>query len=522
MRLFAPLLLSLLLAACGEGEPLTPPDARLPDGSHYRGEIVAGLLQGPGRLDYANGAWFEGQFKDGQFQGRGEWHGQFGETYVGEFAQGLFDGKGLIEYSDGSRYQGRFVQGMPQGQGVRTDADGNQYSGTFKDGALDGQGSFQGTDGERYDGAFRRELFHGQGRYQSAEGDVWHGRFRDGSPSGKGEYQGADGEHYQGQFRDWRYEGLGELRRADRSRYQGHFAHGLFDGKGTLTLADRSQQSGTWQNGRLLRDDQGKTLPDPLERGLLAQGRLLDEAIAALPYSTDQVELYALTLAGDGKQSVFLREADYVQRLLVERFAARGHISLVNHRDHLDDRPMATRESLARAIQALAERSGKEDLIFLYLTSHGSAEHELVLSQPRLQLANLPATELAALLEPLKDRYKVLVISACYSGGFIAPLKDEMTLVMTAARADRTSFGCSEDSDFTYFGRALFAEALQQTDDLQQAFALARQRVAEREAAEGFSPSEPQIWPAKAVLRQWNARRQSQPRQENTGSGNLR
>ena len=221
-------------------------------------------------------------------------------------------------------------------------------------------------------------------------------------------------------------------------------------------------------------------------------------------------ELYTLTLGGDGKQSVFLREADYVSDLLQERFAAHGRITLVNHRDHLADRPLATSASLGRSVQALAERSGKEDLTFIYLTSHGSAQHELNLDQPRLQLDDLPASELAALLEPLKDRHKVLVISACYSGGFIPKLQDDKTLIITAARADRVSFGCSEENDFTYFGRALFAEALQQTDDLQRAFKLAQASVAEREKADGFEPSEPQIWPAKAVLAQWRALREQQ------------
>ena len=54
MRAFAPLAplaLILLLAACGEGEPLSPPDARLPDGGRYRGDVVNGLLQGKGRVD---------------------------------------------------------------------------------------------------------------------------------------------------------------------------------------------------------------------------------------------------------------------------------------------------------------------------------------------------------------------------------------------------------------------------------------------------------------------------------------
>ncbi len=551
----APLSLALLLVACGDGEPLLPPDAVLPDGGRYRGEVVDGLLQGSGRLDYSDGSYYAGQFKDGQFNGVGEWHSKHGETYTGEFHNGDFHGQGSLSYSDGSRYeggfangtpngeghlqsqdleyrgefnkgqyhglgklqwrngssfQGQFRKGEPHGQGVMIDGEGNEYVGTFKDSQLNGQGSFKNADGDLYSGQFRDNQFHGKGRYQSADGEVWSGRFEDGSLTGKGEFKGSDGSHYLGQFSDWRYHGEGRLSLADGSVYQGHFAYGQYHGNGSLTLADGSQQSGTWQRGRLIRDAQGKAIPDSLATGLLEQGRLLDAAIAKLPASTPAIELYTLTLAGDGKQSVFMREADYVSDLLQERFAAHGSITLVNHRDHLADRPLATSASLARSVQALAERSGKEDLIFIYLTSHGSAQHELNLDQPRLQLDDLPADELAALLAPLKDHYKVLVISACYSGGFIPKLKDEKTLVITAARADRVSFGCSEENDFTYFGRALFAEALQQTDDLQRAFDLAKASVAEREEADGFEPSEPQIWPAKAVLAQWRKLREQQ------------
>lgn len=74
MRLL-PLCLSLLLAGCDEARPLLPANATLPDGGQYRGKIVEGLLQGPGRLDYRNGSWFVGQFKDGMLEGSGEWQG---------------------------------------------------------------------------------------------------------------------------------------------------------------------------------------------------------------------------------------------------------------------------------------------------------------------------------------------------------------------------------------------------------------------------------------------------------------
>ena len=552
----APLSLALLLAACGDGEPLLPPDALLPDGSRYRGAVIDGLLQGPGRLDYRDGSWYSGDFLDGQRHGVGEWHGAQGEHYLGEFQFGAFDGQGTLSQADGSRYQGGFAAGrfsgeghleqpgqdyrgqfkhgrfdgpgtleradgsrhqglfdagQAQGQGVQRDAHGNQFSGSFEQGQLQGPGTYTGADGDLYSGAFRDGEFHGQGRYQSAAGDVWSGQFVAGTLSGTGEFSGADGTHYRGQFRDWRYHGQGRLGLADGSAYEGHFANGEYAGSGTLSLADGSRRGGEWRRGQRLRDEQGQALPDPLELGLLEQGRLLDSALAALPASTPAIELYALTLAGDGQQSVFLREADYVAQLLGERFAAHGQITLVNHREHLADRPLATRESLSRAVRVLAERSGREDLIFIYLTSHGSRDHQLTLEQPRLQLADLPASELAALLRPLHDRHKVLVISACFAGGFIPPLQDDKTLVMAAARADRVSFGCSEESDFTYFGRALFAEALNQTDDLQRAFELAKASVAEREQADGFEPSEPQIWAPQAVLAQWRKLRGQQP-----------
>ncbi|MFI8745092.1 C13 family peptidase [Pseudomonas sp. NPDC077186] len=550
-----PLCLTLLLGGCDEVRSLLPADAVLPDGAQYRGEIVDGLLQGPGRLDYRNGSWFVGRFKDGQLDGPGEWQGPGGEHYLGEFRQGMFHGQGTLTYSDGSRYQGgfarnrfageglleqggqryqgefaddrfhglgkletadgssfqgQFVNGQPEGQGVRRDAYGNQFSGVFSQGQLNGQGSFGNAEGDTYSGGFKDSEFHGKGRYQSAAGDVWSGEFSAGVLGGPGEYIGSDGSRYVGQFEEWRYQGEGLLTLADGSHYQGQFVAGDYAGNGTLTQADGSRQAGTWQRGRRVRDEQGQALPDALELGLLQQGRLLDEAIAALPASTPARELYALTLAGDGKQSVFMREADYVSRLLRERFGAHGSISLINHRDHLADRPLATRENLSRAVQALAERSGEEDLVFIYLTSHGSREHELNLDQPRLQLADLPASELAALLAPLKQRHKVVVISACYSGGFIPPLKDDKTLVMTAARADRVSFGCSEENDFTYFGRALFAEALGETDNLERAFELAKERVAEREQADDYQASEPQIWAPRGVLQHWRSLRQSQ------------
>ncbi|BBP79575.1 peptidase C13 [Pseudomonas gingeri NCPPB 3146 = LMG 5327] len=556
MRPLVPLALTLLLAACGDGESLLPPDARLPDGGRYRGEVINGLLQGQGRIDYPSGSWYAGQFDKGQWHGDGEWHGSNGEVYKGQFQQGLFHGQGTLtthdssytgafklgrrngegtlkeagmtyrgefkddqysglghlELEDGSQYQGQFAHGKPNGEGQRSDSSGNQFTGRFVNGQLEGIGTFNSAEGDQYAGGFKHNQLNGKGRYENADGDVWIGEFKDGVLSGKGELIGVDGSHYRGEFSEWRFTGFGHLSLGDGSVYIGEFAGDTYQGRGILTLADGSVQSGVWANGQRVRDAEGKLLPDALELGLLAQGSLLEKALAAVPASTPAIELYSLVLAGDGKQSVFLREADYVNKMLATRFGAYGQISLVNHRDHLIDRPMATRENLRRAAQTLADRSGPEDLIFIYLTSHGTHEHELVLDQPRLELADLPADEMASALAPLKNRDKVIVISACYSGGFIPALKDERTLIMTASRADRVSFGCSEEADFTYFGDALFAQALNQTDDLQQAFNLAKAHVADREQADNFEASEPQIWAPKGVLAHWQQLRKQQAR----------
>ena len=557
MRPLAPLALTLLLTACGDGESLLPPDARLPDGGRYRGEVVNGLLQGQGRIDYPNGSWYAGEFKNGQWHGQGEWHGSNGEVYIGQFERGLFNGQGSLtthnsnyvgsfkngrregegtlkegnmsyrgefkndefsglghlELEDGSQYQGLFAKGKPNGEGRRSDASGNEFSGNFIEGQLEGNGVFNSAEGDQYVGAFKNNQLNGKGRYENADGDVWIGEFKDGALSGQGELIGADGSHYRGQFNEWRFNGPGQLSMADGSTYVGEFAADTYHGHGTLTLNDGTVQSGYWLNGLRVRDDKGNVLPDPLELGLLKQGQLLEDALKAVPPSTPAIELYSLVLAGDGKQSVLLREADYVSEMLANRFGSHGQITLVNHRDHLLDRPMATRENLHRAAKTLAERTGPEDLVFIYLTSHGTAEHELVLDQPRLQLADMPADELAAALAPLKNRNKIIVISACYSGGFIPALKDEKTLIMTASHADKVSFGCSEEADFTYFGNALFAQALNQTDDLQHAFTLAKESVAQREQADGFEASEPQIWAPKGVLNHWQRLRQQQAKQ---------
>jgi len=92
-----------------------------------------------------------------------------------------------------------------------------------------------------------------------------------------------------------------------------------------------------------------------------------------------------------------------------------------------------------------------------------------------------------------------VVISACHSGSFIDALKDERTLILTASAADKTSFGCSNENDFTYFGDAYINTALRQDRSFVAAFDRAKDIIARREAAENLTPSEPQIYLGAAI-----------------------
>src|SRR5207302_8140307 len=128
-------------------------------------------------------------------------------------------------------------------------------------------------------------------------------------------------------------------------------------------------------------------------------------------------------------------------------------------------------------------------------------DHRLSAVQPPLELSPLTPTALARMLQDAGIKWRIIVVSACYSGGFIEPLRDDNTIVITASSADRTSFGCEAGRDFTYFGEAYFREALAKTRSFVRAFDLAKEIVAKAEAQEKLVPSQPQIFIGNAIGR---------------------
>ncbi len=247
------------------------------------------------------------------------------------------------------------------------------------------------------------------------------------------------------------------------------------------------------------------------EAVMYEQGRLVDEALAALtPRTPGAPNLYVLAFAGDGSESVFRNEAEYVERLFASRFNAEGHVVVLeNHPATVAMRPLATFTNLRRVLAGIASRMDPgEDILFVYLTSHGSEDHLLYVGLDPLPLNQIAPEDLAYALQTTPSiRWKVLVVNACYSGGFIDALRDDSTLVIAAARADRTSFGCGSESEITYFGKAFLAEALNQTTSIPDAFAIARDTVAQWEQRDEVEQhSEPQISSSRSIearLERW-------------------
>jgi hypothetical protein len=375
--------------------------------------------------------------------------------------------------------------------------DGGRYYGSLVDGKLHGRGRIEWPNGAFYEGEFANGMMWGQGELRYRDGRTYRGEFVRGEFHGKGRLENANGDVYEGEFKNWQFHGQGKLRLTNGDVYEGGFANALYEGQGTLTYAKpkpdgRKQDSGIWRFGSLPEDPERKQAMKNVEVALYAQKELLDKALASLqPREPGRINLYLLTVAGDASQEVFRREVDFVQGEFARRFGTAGRsVSLINSRNTAASAPMATVTSIRQAVKAIAARMDREqDILFLFLTSHGSRNHELTLSQNGMQLADLGAAELGALLKESGIRWKVVVVSACYSGGFIAPLKDERTLVITAARHDRSSFGCADESDFTYFGRAFFKESLPKSRSFVEAFRRAETLVKDWERKDSGDPA---------------------------------
>ena len=520
---------------------------QVPDGAIYKGSYKNGLFDGTGELVWSNGDFYRGEFKNGLKHGEGKEVFVSGTIYEGEFVNGYQQGKGKVKYNNGESYVGEFKQNEFDGNGKYLTHDGIVYAGEFKQSRMSGKGTIRYASGAFYQGEVRDWKMHGQGVYSTADkSTIYSGTFADNVQNGKGEIRYSDGSVYTGDIKNWQADGIGKAVAKRGTTYTGGFKANLYNGKGVMVYKNgdryegefeegsrhgmgklimahpkgrKKELVGWWEydsyygekapkrdkDGNLLVDRKTRRVPLDAEDIFYSQSTLLDSSLAkVLPGRPHRPDLYFLGFAGYGSQDVFMKEVNYAQKMFDKTFATAGRsFALINNRQVVKTVPLASVTNLERTLQHLAKIMDlDQDILFIYLTSHGSAKDGLSVSLRGLPLNNLSADKLAGMLKASKIKWKVIAISSCYSGEFVDALKDENTLIMTSARADHVSFGCSDDAEFTYFGEALLKDSIPASASFVSAFAKARELIKARENKENYDHSDPQLWTSPKIEKQ--------------------
>ena len=176
----------------------------------------------------------------------------------------------------------------------------------------------------------------------------------------------------------------------------------------------------------------------------LAEHRRLAVALAAVgPQRRGVVDAYVVAVALDS-DPVFGREAREAAKVLSRRYDAAGRTLVLAGTDGRADSalPMGSPNAIAAALARVAERMDPdEDVLVLYTTSHG-APYGIVYNDGDQGYGAVSPTRLWSMVSQLGIRNRLVLVSACHAGVFVPMLASDDTAIVTAASADRTSFGC--------------------------------------------------------------------------------
>jgi len=226
----------------------------------------------------------------------------------------------------------------------------------------------------------------------------------------------------------------------------------------------------------------------------LQQQQLLNATLTSLqPQRRGRLDVYLITLSL-WSDPVFEREATQAEALLRQRFGAEGRsIILSAGVQGRHNYPAVTPTNIAAAIARVGQViDPNEDLVVLFMTSHGQPDGAIAIRDGvRLQSLMRPI-HLSSMLSRANIQTRVVIVSSCFSGQFIPPLANDNTIVLTAAAADRTSFGCQPQRDWTYFGDAYFNQAVRGGAPLLTAFDQAKVTLSGWETTQNLTPSNPQ------------------------------
>ena len=224
-----------------------------------------------------------------------------------------------------------------------------------------------------------------------------------------------------------------------------------------------------------------------------AQPALLKTELARLaPPRPGATDVYALGIAGWADQDVFGKELNGALQAIAGVLPIKERtVRLVNRRDTLETLPLATFENFTAAVDGIGTIMNKDkDILLLFMTSHGE-KTGFALELPG-GVAELTPQQVATTLDGAGIKNRIVIVSACFSGIFVPPLKNADSIIITASDANNTSFGCAPERDWTYFGDAFFRQSLHPGTDLESAFNQARILIQGWELMDHAPPSNPQ------------------------------
>jgi hypothetical protein len=209
----------------------------------------------------------------------------------------------------------------------------------------------------------------------------------------------------------------------------------------------------------------------------LKNAELFASQLAAIPPQRPGVVDTYILVASLWNDPVFEKEAKEAASILGRHFDATERTILLSAGQGSGmarSYPTADPNNLQAALAKLGERADpKEDLVVVFITSHGAPNGTLALQEKGRLSGGWTPLQFRSAIAAAGIKRKVAIISACFSGNFILPMGDADSVVLTAAAADKTSFGCQPNRDWTYFGDAMFNHALRSGAPLLEAYDVA-------------------------------------------------
>src|SRR5690606_25405638 len=146
-----------------------------------------------------------------------------------------------------------------------------------------------------------------------------------------------------------------------------------------------------------------------VERTYYDQYRLIDQTVRRLQRQRPGVvDLYFVGFAGYAAEDVFYRELSAAQRLFSSRFDTAGRsVALSNNPASVNESPSASGHTLLAALEQVGRRMDpEEDVLFLFLTSHGEPGR-MIVDFPPLRLNHLSPADLRYAMDSAGIKWRV-------------------------------------------------------------------------------------------------------------------